>query len=337
MRAPRARLVLALALGLAVGCGPPLPTTSSSSSGSSSSRVPASGGGTGGSGGTGGGAVPGGTAPVALVATDDPFPFPFLNDASVRIQRVELRASGGAYTVLEDWGATPGFFELLSLRNGKTTNVAAKTLPQGAYDSLRVTFASGSVRSSTGLAFTAVSPSVLETPVALSLASGGAQVLLDLDLAASFTIQPAAFLGSRPISDGSQIAGIAFSPVGRAAVVGQGGSVAGQVADPTGGSVGGVLVQALVSGSPVASTSTDASGSFALVELPPGSYTLAASAWGSGETGITGPVDVAPGATRTATISLGTAPAPVPSPSPPSGPAPSPSPSVPPPSFGGGN
>ena len=49
--------------------------------------------------------------------------------------------SNGQYAVVQDWGSAPGVYDVLSLRNGQTRVIVTKPMPQGDYDSIRVTFA----------------------------------------------------------------------------------------------------------------------------------------------------------------------------------------------------
>jgi hypothetical protein len=249
------RLVLATVALVPLSCGPALATAP---------KAAAAGAGT--AGGAGGaGTVNGGK--VALLLTDDPWPYGNLVLAALRITKMEL-VSGGAPTTLKAFSAmTPGFYDTLPLRNGATSTIATEIIPPGSYDTLRMTFAGARIRLKTATTFDS-GPAVLEMPLSppLTLAVGDStQVLFDIDMARSIT-----FVG----------AGVSFNPAGRAAVVGSGGAIGGKVLDASGNPVADATVT--VTGPVTATTATDPDGSWSIMELPIGSYQVVAEAVGLG-------------------------------------------------------
>jgi hypothetical protein len=339
MRDPRIPLAILVTGSLAIshlGCKQ-MPTTATTAA---HETTPNGGGG----GGAGTAKTPVSTGPLQVSLTDDPLLYPFLTAISIQISKIEVRPSGGDYLTLEDWGNTPGLYELLGLVNGQTRSVLTRPVPAGAYDSMRVTFAGAHVRTIQGILMNAPAPgSTIEEPIALQVSSSGAVVLIDIDLANSITLSGLA--NGKPIANPGQISGATFSPVGRFAVVGSGGGISGSITDSTGARVAGATVRALSGGAEVASTATDQSGSYAFVELPPGTYSVMAESQGQTPANLDG-IEVDGGATRTVSLVLSGAtanvgqtplpgvspspsPAPIPSPSPSPQPLPSPSPSPP--------
>jgi hypothetical protein len=268
-------------------------------------------------------------APLQVSLTDDPFPYPFLSQVAVLLQRIEIEQAGGSWITLQEWGANPGLYDLATLANGQTRSLVARGIPTGSYDSVRVTFAGGKVHSTIGIAFPAVAvgPQVVAQPLALTLTGAGAALLVDVDAASSFAIQGASFLNGKPLSDASQIAGVTFSPVLRVAVVGTGGGISGNVQDSFSGPVGGATVHVLASGTPVGSTLSDGAGNYAFLELPPGSYSLVAEAMNEPVPATVDMISVIAGSTQNVPLLFGLVPVPVPSPSPSPSPAPVASPS----------
>ncbi len=328
----RAAVLVALAAFVAAGpmaCGPPLGAATSSSGGGF--------GGGGGSSGRGGSGTS--AAPVQVLVTDDPFPYPFFSTIALRVSKIEVKDTSGNYTTVEDWGASYGTFEILGLTNGKSLSMATKSLPAVSFTAIRVTMPSIHCYASNGANFTAPAENggVLELPVSFS--GGHALVLFDFDAARSITVQASKVAQGGPITSAAEIAGLQFAPAGRASLVGSGGNIQGTVTNPDGSPAVGATVHCVDGGgSELASAASDATGSYAVVELPPGSYSLTAESAGEPPGTVDG-VLVVTGSTQSAPIMLGstTGPAsppgptlPVPTPPVPPAPPPMPPPPVPP-------
>jgi hypothetical protein len=327
IRITRARVLTALGAFLVAGpmaCGLPIgATTSTSSTGRSS----------GGSGGGGGGAGTVG-APVQVLVTDDPFPYPFFSAIALRVSKVEVKDSSGNYTTLEDWGASFGTFEILGLTNGKSLSMATKSLPAVSFTAIRITMPGIHCYALNGQTFTVAAENggVLELPVSFS-GGGRSSVVFDFDAAQSITVLATKAAAGGPITSAAEIAGLQFSPTGRAALVGSGGNVQGTVTNPDGSPAVGADVRCLDGGgNELACAQSDGSGSFAVVELPSGSYSLTAESAGQPMGTVNG-VLVNAGATVSVPIALGTTTGstaqPLPGPPPPM--VPPPPPMVPPP------
>src|SRR5579883_1907905 len=266
----RSVLLPAMTVLAAFGCGPPLAATTSSGSsgGSSGSGNGSSSAGTGS--GTGSGTAAG-TAPVAVSMTDAPFPYPLFNRMSVWITKVELQGSNGSFTTLADWSSNAQGFEIMGLQNGQTTSVIATPVPQGSYQALRVTMPTlhAFLTDGTPITVTADNGGVLLLPLELDAGQSGASILFDLDVAQSVQVQAESSNHGAPATTTNEVAGVTFSPVGRAAVAGSGGSLSGTVTNSDGSPAVGATVEIASGTTFKGDSSTDANGDFAFLELPP--------------------------------------------------------------------
>jgi hypothetical protein len=280
----------------AMACGKSGGTAATTTSGSSSSG----GGGGSGSGGGGGGS---GNGTVAVAITDDPYPYYVFDRISIKVSKIEIKDSSGNYTTIEDWGATPGSFEVLGLMNGRVTQMAAKSVPAVTYTAVRLTIPRASAFTIDGSEHDSNAPmnGVVELPVSFAPQGQDVGIIFDLNLEKSLAVQASV----APILSAESVSGVAFAPVGRAAVVGSGGAIQGTVLDPNMFNAPGATVRCLAAdGSIFATTATDANGGFAFIELPAGTYTLEAE-WTFGTPANVPGVVITQGQTASAEILLG--------------------------------
>jgi hypothetical protein len=236
------------------------------------------------------------TSPTSVLLTDAPFPTGGIATASVGITRVQLHAPTGALVPLLDAGSNEGDQEILSLTNGKTRSLSSANVPLGAYDSVHVTFSRAVLGLADGTELEATADvSEVDLPLALTASGGAATVLLDVDLSRSFVLT----LGP----DGVTPVGLSFHPTLRAALVGSGGTVSGQVLSGGAPVPGAVVTLVDASGNVVVTTLTDADGDYTFLEVPAGDYTTEAQAVGHTTT-HTSDIQVSQNESRTAVIGL---------------------------------
>ncbi len=245
---------------------------------------------------------PGGQLKVRV--TDAPFPIEFVDEAWVTITRIDvLRCPDNAdddphepgdpndpndgdggdddgdgdrpwITVFDDPNGLP--FNLMTLRNGRLADLVDAELPAGSYKQIRVYVDGGRVVLTDGRWFPLRVPSGDRSGIKLRLKfeiveGEDTEVLLDFDLVRTF----------KPIPGGAfqhagEIRGFMFRPsLGlRAADLGESGSLGGEAADDQGDPESGVEVVAYRGKKLVATTYTEADGSYTFVGLSPGNYRL---------------------------------------------------------------
>jgi len=234
------------------------------------------------------------TGQVNVQLTDAPFPFAQVKSVDIFVVRIDGKVaetdsaedanesdSSGWKTLVSPNAS----INLLNLTNGKTANLGAATLPAGTYRGFRMIIDTdkSSITLNDGSKPNVKWPSagkngikiVLDEPVVVS---GTQTLLVDFDLGRSFRMR------GNSISQN----GLLFKPVIRATSQQSTGSLAGSVhADtPTGAAIAGATIEVLKNGSSsndsdgdniVRSGMTDASGSFMLSFLRPGTYVVRAT------------------------------------------------------------
>ena len=228
----------------------------------------------------------GNTAHLTLQLTDAPADY--LESAVVEIGRIELLPSdGGDRIVLTEAGGT---YDLLTLQDGVTAELASLSIPAGGYHELRMVVEGAELTLKDGYEFEAGgSTQTLSVPsgsesgikVKLRTADGDEQsgidirpgetvLVVDFDVSQNFVMQ----------GDAETPAGIrsyVFTPVLRAVVRDVAGSIAGSVTAPEGVTVEGLQVRATRAGAaedeaPVATALVAANGTFLLPFIAPGTY-----------------------------------------------------------------
>ena len=219
------------------------------------------------------------TGSVQVKVTDDPFPFEFVRKADLKITKVELKNTDNEYVTVFEGNAN---VNMVNYRNGATANIGVKDVPPGTYKGARVTIDGAEVELSNGTNFSvnANANAQVETPITPNFSISAKEeqaILLDIDLSDSFVFQ-GAFGGW--ISDVAQITGISsFTPDVRVANLNASGAVSGVVKDNNGDVVANAEAYVKYDydgdGLPEkVSTVTEANGSFKIIGLPAGDYTL---------------------------------------------------------------
>jgi hypothetical protein len=216
-------------------------------------------------------------AQIAVQLTDAPTDM--FDSAIVWVSSVYLIGgtdpSGPKYTV----SSTPQQYDLLTLTGGVTATLGTASVPAGDYTQLRLVVDSAQVFLKTGLTFRDGSTSkVLQTPSArqsgikvnfsgpVHVESGVTVLVVDFDVSRNFVI-----------TGGPNLIGVLFTPVLHATVRDVAGSIAGTVSPAN----AKAQLYAIMNGDTVTSAMADTlTGAYKLWYLPPGSYTVAATASG---------------------------------------------------------
>lgn len=203
-------------------------------------------------------------------------PNPGIASADVWVSRVYLVGGDSGVNI----STTPAQYDLLSLQGGVTAALGSALIPVGDYeqlrlvvDSARITLAGSATFSDGSNTRTLKVPSGMESGIKVNfggpvhVAPGQTTIIVDFDASRSFV-----FTGS-----GASPTGVLFKPVLHATAQDVAGSVSGVVTPDT----AHAKVFAIAGASDtVASTAADSTGAYALLFLPPGSYTISASATG---------------------------------------------------------
>ena len=211
---------------------------------------------------------------VSVLLTEAPNPG--IATATVWVSRVSLM--GGDSGV--DITTTPAQYDLLSLQGGVTALMGSSLIPVGDYEQLRLVVDSASITLADGATFSDGSstrslkvPSGMQTGIKVNfggpvhVAPGQTTLVVDFDVSRSFV-----FTGA-----GSSPTGVLFKPVLHATAQDVAGSVSGMVSPDT---AHAHLFAIAGTADTVATTAADSTGAYALLFLPPGTYTIAASATG---------------------------------------------------------
>jgi hypothetical protein len=174
---------------------------------------------------------------------------------------------------------------LLDLRNGKTEVLAQAQLESGRYDQVRLIVTEGCIaidgdEACTEEDFVLRVPSGAQTGIKLHFefevpVAGETTLLCDFDLSRAFV----------PIPGGPEDESIRqfhFRPsyAIRMADMAESGAISGVVSDETGAAVPDTAVTAVAAGDEVATTATEADGSYMLLGLPGGAYSVVFTASG---------------------------------------------------------
>lgn len=220
------------------------------------------------------------TGKLVINLTDDPFAIQLIEEANVKITKVEIRSvrdsSGNPYmTIYEDTTE----FNLLELRNGIKAKLAEINVPAGKYDLIRLYVEEASLKLKDGNVYKVKVPSGSQTGIKIFikpsiLVTGGltSELLLDFSLDKSFVLK-----GNMKSPAG--IKGFNFKPVIRAVNNSVAGRIAGFVTDTLNQKIVNASVW-LEKDSVIAKSYTDTTGYYSIIGIPEGSYNLYAAKTG---------------------------------------------------------
>jgi len=224
------------------------------------------------------------TGTLSVLLADDPFPLDLVDSAAVTIDSLVIRSmdeeGGFPFITLSSEQVT---YDLLDLRNGVMASLTELEVPAGQYDLLRLYVSQARLVLTDGRGFDVLVPSGEETGIkifidpAIEVAGGfSAELLLDLDVSKSFVLQGA-------LDTPAGVYGFLFKPTLRAANLSTSGRINGTVTDGT-NPLGGAQVWVVSQDTVVTSTFTEetgaAAGSYALLGIPAGAYSISATAAG---------------------------------------------------------
>jgi hypothetical protein len=224
-----------------------------------------------------------GNGRLVIKVTDAPFPISYIESATVTIIKVEIRkagdcvSDGNPFSVIWEGSAE---FNLLELRNGLVAELLDLEIAAGEYNLIRLYVdEAGLTLKEEGGSFTVKVPSGQQAGIKIFIdpglvVEGGltAELLLDFDLSNSFVIQ-----GNMDSPAG--IKGFNFKPVIRAVNNSATGSIKGLVTDKDNAVIAGVLIKVKQGGVEVENVSaiTEADGTYEIMGLIPGTYSVEAS------------------------------------------------------------
>ncbi len=266
----------------------------------------------------------GATGRLRVLVTDSPFPVDMIERAEITITRVEARLTtqsaesqpadeegtteDGEWIVVFEGETT---LDLLDLRNGRTDLLADATIPAGHYTELRLIVTGGTVKLiDDDRIFDLRVPSGEQTGIKLKLAfdvpeDGEATLLLDVDLSRAFMAMPPGHS-----DDPASIRSFRFQPAIAMRLINivEAGQISGVVTDAgTQLPIENAQVAASRDGSEVGSTFTDPDGTYTLMGLAAGTYSVEFSAIGY-QSHTEAAVDVQAGQTTTQNAALTTQP-----------------------------
>lgn len=205
--------------------------------------------------------------------TDGPFPISYVAEANVTINKIEIRKAnennGNPFIVVSEDTLS---FNLITLRNGITQDLAKIDIPVGSYDLVRLYVADASIKLTDGQEFNLKIPSGSQTGIKIFIdptvvVEGGlsSELLLDFDLSNSFVVQ-----GNPGTPAG--IKGFHFKPVIRAVNNSIAGRLVGTTVDSSSASLDDVHVWLEQADTLFADAYSDTDGTYAIIGLPAGSY-----------------------------------------------------------------
>ncbi|WP_456458887.1 DUF4382 domain-containing protein [Reichenbachiella sp.] len=216
------------------------------------------------------------TSTLRVKMTDAPFPFEFVVEANVTIDKIELKPANEEeeFIILSEEEMA---FNLLDLTNGITTTLVDMEIPTGSYNQIRMRVIESSVLLTDDRIFDLKIPSgeqsgiKVKFPSTLDIAEGeDSELLLDFDVSRSFKAQGNA-------KNISSIKGFIFTPVIKATQPKETGELTGHVTDISSSlAIEGVQLSVFAADTLNTSTFTDSDGNYTVMGLLPGSYSITA-------------------------------------------------------------
>jgi hypothetical protein len=247
-----------------------------------------SGGGGGGTSNSGGGSG-GSTGMLSLEATDAPFVFDIVSQATISVDKITIYPTDGDGGAIVLYEGAPVELDLLALRNGVTRALVTHELPRGEYRQLRLRVTSARLVLTNGNVYTSEDGTIhfssqdtsgfkvfVDPPIAVT-SDHEARSLLDFDMTQTF----------HPIPANDPLAAHRYDlhPVIHVSNLGATGGIQGHVLqdDGSGGTtpVASATVYVLPPGDTnpddaVATTGSDDQGAYAFLGIDPGTYDLLA-------------------------------------------------------------
>jgi hypothetical protein len=217
---------------------------------------------------------------LVLKITDDPFNINYVESATVKITKVEIRKAGDGipdgnpFIVVSEDTLT---LNLLDLRNGVTSSLPEIEIPQGKYDLIRLYVEQAGLKiKDHPEEFNVKVPSGKQTGIKIFIrpalqVEGGltSELLLDFDLSRSFVMR-----GNLAHSAG--VNGFIFKPCIRATNISTSGRIAGMVTDTSNVKIKEATVW-VKQDTTIATAIADTLGHYAIIGLPTGIYSVFAT------------------------------------------------------------
>jgi hypothetical protein len=217
---------------------------------------------------------------LVLKMTDDPFDINFVESATVKITKVEIRKAGDGvpdgnpFIVVSEDTLT---LNLLDLRNGVTASLPEIEIPQGKYDLVRLYVEEAGLKlKDNPQDFKVKVPSGKQTGIKIFISpaldvEGGltSELLLDFDLSRSFVMR-----GN--LSHSAGVNGFIFKPCIRATNTSTAGRIVGMVTDTNNLKIKEAIVW-VKQDTVVATSIADTLGHYAIIGLPAGTYSIFAT------------------------------------------------------------
>lgn len=224
---------------------------------------------------------------IVLQLTDAPFPFDMVASTQVEIDSVAVRVGGSAdgedgfVTVM----ATPQTVDLLELRNGVSMTLADAMVPAGSIDQIRIFTGDATITLTDDRTFPLKFPSgsssgvkVFVSPPIVIPEGGVVDALIDYDLGLSFSAIPSS---PTKVDD---ITGFSFHPELRVSNLTDVGGLSGVISDDGGtadpsddGPLADASIVVTQGTTEITGSSSGSDGSWVVLGVPPGDYTVTAS------------------------------------------------------------
>jgi len=235
---------------------------------------------------------------ISIKLTDAPMPYDQFMEASMTIDKVEigLASDPNSFVVIMNETKT---FNMINMVNGITEVLAAATIPEGNYDTVRLYISSTKMQMNSGETFTYETNSsnmsggmmgggmsfndgtgsidiTLDHLVNVQMGSDNA-FLMDVNIDNSFMLEGLSFSG---MGNGMMsMTGFTFNPTMRFVNLAETGTISGFVHMDTDG-LPDVNISLMQNGEVYTSTHTDATGHYQMIGIPAGTYTITAAADG---------------------------------------------------------